>query len=273
MNKSWLLFIASLIFIEGCGGSDSSGPDKETQALTEARNKWQENTVEHHQMDQSFFCFCARPEGIVSVSNNEIVHVIPAVESLYVPEGNQQNLTPDSYYTVEGLFEVVESALEQSPDTLIVDYDEEFGFPKRIVIDQDREVDGGFTVLVRNFTPLSIELTDIVFSTWTLLSYGNKSEPISAIPGFEPTIHFDLTMDQIFGNTTCNIYSSDLQINTEGDITLSNTSTTEVACEHQQQEADFLTALGQITSWEFRDDHLYLEYSNGENQLVFAVKE
>ena len=57
--------------------------------------------------------------------------------------------------SVDGLFGLVRNALDAEPDTIVVEYDENYGYPTRLHVDPDRSADDALLVIVEEFRVLS----------------------------------------------------------------------------------------------------------------------
>lgn len=63
--------------------------------------------------------------------------------------------------TIEELFDAVSTAIESAPDSLSVNYDDSYGFPRRMVVDPDNSIQGDETrISVTGFDPRASETTD-----------------------------------------------------------------------------------------------------------------
>ena len=106
--------------------------------LDAARARWQTAAFASYEYGYHKFCECHRespPETTVTVRNEAVAGVRhrPAGTTTDVPAADK-NL--EYYWTVDGLFSVIESALERGVQVRTV-YDDELGFPREIYIDYD----------------------------------------------------------------------------------------------------------------------------------------
>ena len=106
--------------------------------LDAARARWQTAALTSYEYGYHKFCECHRdspPETIVSVRDGNVVGVRhrPAGSDAEVPAADK-NL--GYYWTVDGLFGVIASALERGVQVRTV-YDAPLGFPREIYIDYD----------------------------------------------------------------------------------------------------------------------------------------
>jgi hypothetical protein len=108
-------------------------------ALDAARARWRQAGLHSYQYGYRKFCECHRdapPETVVSVRDGKVVDVrhrpvgftneVPAAEKNF-----------EYYWTVDGLFELLETAFERHVEVR-ADYDAKLGFPTNIHIDYDK---------------------------------------------------------------------------------------------------------------------------------------
>jgi hypothetical protein len=123
-------------------------------ALDAAQRQWRAAGLTSYEYGYHKFCECHRespPETVVTVRGGEPVAVRhrPAGSDVEVPGRN-----PEYYWTVDGLFELVASALERGV-TVRVAYDEARGFPREVYIDYDPNLIGDeVDVRLTSVTPL-----------------------------------------------------------------------------------------------------------------------
>lgn len=111
--------------------------------LDAARARWQQAALVSYEYGYHKYCECHRespPETTVTVRGNDVTNVRhrPAGSTTDVPAADKNF---DYYWTVEGLFGVIASALERGVQVRAV-YDAELGFPQEIYIDYDTEFIG-----------------------------------------------------------------------------------------------------------------------------------
>jgi hypothetical protein len=108
------------------------------EELDGARARWQRAGLASYEYGYHKYCECHRespPETTVTVRGNGVTGVRhrPAGSTTDVPAADK-NL--EYYWTVEGLFGVIASALDRGVQVRTV-YDAELGFPREIYIDYD----------------------------------------------------------------------------------------------------------------------------------------
>lgn len=110
----------------------------EADALRQHRQLWSAAAIGEYEYGYNKFCECHReepPETLVTVRGDEVVRVRHRhADTETIVEAEQRNL--EWYWTVEGLFELVDTALERGVEVR-ADYDPTLGYPTRIFIDYD----------------------------------------------------------------------------------------------------------------------------------------
>ena len=98
-----------------------------------AYQKWQGGNLSEYQIEQRIICFCAPPAGYwikVNVKDNQVI-------SAYDLESESAISTElfEYLYTIDEAFELIRNFEEQKPVKLEIQYDQQFGYPKRIDFD------------------------------------------------------------------------------------------------------------------------------------------
>ncbi len=107
---------------------------------------------------------------------------------------------------------------------------------------------------------------------WTLVSYGDTSNPTPALPEVETSINFN--EDGTFGgNVGCNSFGADYKVNGEK-ITFGSIMSTMIFCEGiSDQESAVLAILTDKTvSFAMNEDQLILTSEDGNSVVVLARK-
>lgn len=138
--------------LSACGLTDPSGPHAEEEArLREARSLWRAQGVASYTYVASRSCFCApeaREPATVTVRAGVIVSVVSV-------EGGVSR-SPEGYHTVEGLFDLVQDAIDKNAATIRTEYDPARGYLTSAYIDLDeRLADEEFSIEARALTPLT----------------------------------------------------------------------------------------------------------------------
>jgi hypothetical protein len=111
--------------------------------LDTGRALWRKAGLQSYEYGYHKFCEChpeTPPETVVSVRDGAVVAVRhrPANSTVEVP-AEQKNL--EFYWTMDGLFALVASALERGVQVRVA-YDVTLGFPRQIYIDYDADFIG-----------------------------------------------------------------------------------------------------------------------------------
>jgi hypothetical protein len=111
--------------------------------LDRARARWQSATLASYEYGYHKFCECHRespPETVVTVRDGSVTGVRhrPVGGATEVPAA-EKNF--EYYWTVDGLFALIESAQERGVQVRAA-YDAELGFPREIYIDYDTNLIG-----------------------------------------------------------------------------------------------------------------------------------
>jgi hypothetical protein len=111
--------------------------------LEAARARWQGAALDAYEYGYHKFCECYRdspPETIVSVAAGEVTRVRhrPAGATVEVPAADRNF---SYYWTVDGLFALLQSALERGV-LVRATYDATLGYPRELYIDYDADFIG-----------------------------------------------------------------------------------------------------------------------------------
>ncbi len=147
-SRLWLTELAACAWIAAACSNPLSAQQRELDAN---RERWQASDIVSYTYRLEIGCFCP-PEitspVLVRVSQDSIVSVV------YAASGDTVAALVSSFYTVGGLFEVVEDAIEREAHELSVIYDDSLGYPRRIVIDyEEQAVDEELALTASDLTP------------------------------------------------------------------------------------------------------------------------
>ncbi|HUP19228.1 MAG TPA: DUF6174 domain-containing protein [Gemmatimonadota bacterium] len=144
------LVLAAVLALASCDllGSDAG----RQEALQEARRRWAAQGSADYTLTVRRSCFCGQEAigpALLRVAGGDVVSRIYTETGDPVPEA-WARLFPD----VEGLFDVVEDAIERNADRIDVTYDPRFGYPSEVFIDyEERVADEELGLTVLGFTP------------------------------------------------------------------------------------------------------------------------
>jgi len=113
------------------------------EQLDAARARWQSAALPAYEYGYHKYCECHRespPETIVTVTGGSVTRVRhrPAGSDVEVPAADKNF---QYYWTVDGLFELIASALERGVQVR-ASYDAALGFPREVFIDYDADFIG-----------------------------------------------------------------------------------------------------------------------------------
>lgn len=110
----------------------------ERTALSEHLAAWRAAAIDDYEYGYNKFCECHReapPETLVTVRGGEVARV----RHRHPDTGTEIEAEPRNlewYWTVDGLFDMVDTALERGVEVR-ADYDPTLGYPTRVFIDYD----------------------------------------------------------------------------------------------------------------------------------------
>jgi len=139
-----LLIISALI-------SCSSNDDVVITELGKNRQLWISSQIENYSMNERISCFCAGLlEWDVFVENGEKVSV-EFDETNLPPDQTSQDVL-DNARTIEDAFALIEGLTTQNVASLVVEYNETYGFPTLISVDFDLNIaDDEIAYIYSNF--------------------------------------------------------------------------------------------------------------------------
>lgn len=156
MNRTSILSILLSVFflISSC---DSITDGRKKDDFRENQTLWQEQGIENYSFEFSKLCYCGglfNPATIVVKADTIHAVLDPKTgEPLQDPQTGELVLLnyPNSFHTIDDLFDVIENAREKA-DELDIEYNQEFGYPEYISIDYIKEaIDDEVSYRVENF--------------------------------------------------------------------------------------------------------------------------
>ena len=125
-------FVAAVCLV-AVSGFVFARPDDARKRLAESRRKWSSKAIKDYQYDFQRICFCVpaytKPVKIT-------VREGAAVQIAHAGTGEAVDKTKyEIYYTVEQLFDYIQSAIDKKAHSVKVDYDAELGYPTSVEID------------------------------------------------------------------------------------------------------------------------------------------
>ncbi len=142
-----LLIAALLASVTACS-EDGLGPFE----LQSRRATWDAREPTGYEIDVRWSCFCL-PEVTQGVT--VVVMGGAVTRRFYTASGiDVDPAVAETWTDVDGLFDQLEEVARQDPDELDVEYDGEYGYPRRIVADIDeRMADDEFEIEITGFRP------------------------------------------------------------------------------------------------------------------------
>ncbi|HEX6927131.1 MAG TPA: DUF6174 domain-containing protein [Longimicrobiaceae bacterium] len=145
--------VAVLVVTTGCGLSATKNEDAARQELARHRSLWQSQKLQNYRYVGRRTCFCPREvvDPVVVEVRGDSVASATYQQTGEPAAARYAGLWP----TLEGVFGIVEEALERDAASVQVEYDAERGYPRSITIDYvEGAVDDELRYTVEEFEPL-----------------------------------------------------------------------------------------------------------------------
>jgi hypothetical protein len=144
--------LAALGVMVSCSDAFDSGEERE---LEQAQARWNGAGLQEYQVEVRLGCFCqaALPDiSLLTVQAGQVVAVDPLV-----PTPGAEDIPLDAWPTVPDVFELIESASNQSDYTEVeAQYDPTLGYPTRLELRCETDVlDCGALYELQNLTPVA----------------------------------------------------------------------------------------------------------------------
>ena len=134
--------------------SCNSDEDNLQKELNGNRQLWESSQIENYKLNERVSCFCGGPLEWDVFVLNEVKNSVVFDESS-VPLENLEEIRASIFNnarTIEDAFNFAEELLNRDVASLIIEYDEMYGFPKAISIDYNEVVaDDEITYIYSNF--------------------------------------------------------------------------------------------------------------------------
>jgi hypothetical protein len=121
----------------------ASAQQSERAALAAARVAWKSAALADYEYTYQKYCECHRdspPDTIVTVRGNAVVGVRHKMAGAAADVPAPRNL--EYYWTIDGLFDLVDSALRSQAATVRATYDPVRGYPTQVYVDYDADFVG-----------------------------------------------------------------------------------------------------------------------------------
>jgi hypothetical protein len=125
-----------------------------SRELNQNREKWEAMDIHHYRFNLRIGCFCPFNEQM------PLTIEVKDGEAISITASNGQDIAPnlETYMksaSVEALFDIIQSAMKSGADDIKVTYDDHYGFPTSINIDNIKmAVDDEIGYYVENFEVL-----------------------------------------------------------------------------------------------------------------------
>ena len=131
MARAALVLATSILALSSC--ADTSGPDPAEQIYASALAHWNQQGPDSYDLNLKRQCLCspADVDVTIQVRNGAVTARFFTGTEIQVP-ASQISLFPD----VPGLFQLIRVAMDNDPFYLSAEYDQNFGHPVNIQLDQ-----------------------------------------------------------------------------------------------------------------------------------------
>ncbi len=145
-----ILFILLALLMTGC----ASLVGQASSEVERAQEKWQDANISHYRYELAISCFCVFSQDmplVIEVKDGEVV----SMEYKSGKEIDAANLELfQRYDTIDKIFAELEKAQSEA-ERVEVTYDEKYGFPTQITIDQaEQAADDELYLTISNFEVL-----------------------------------------------------------------------------------------------------------------------
>ena len=141
--KKILIFKFALLVLISCSSVDDIA--EKQRELNQARQLWQSQQVENYKWNERLSCFCAGVlEWDLFVKDNLKEKV--EFDEINLHQGQTYDDILEKAKTVEEAFDFIETLLSKEIASLIIEYDDQYGFPTEVNIDFDFQIADDETV-------------------------------------------------------------------------------------------------------------------------------
>lgn len=131
---------SGLIALSGCGVLGPAGQGD----LNAARRTWEASGLRNYDFTFRWECFCAYTQPVrIFVHDGTIGYVTETATGDPVPDAAEK------FNTVDGLFDIIQDAIDRNAHSITVTYDPDRGFPVTVRIDYEEfavDEEMGFTI-------------------------------------------------------------------------------------------------------------------------------
>ena len=141
--KKFLIFNVALLVLISCSSVDDI--TEKQRELNQARQLWQSQQIENYKWNERLSCFCAGVlEWDLFVKDNLKEKV--EFDEINLHQGQTYDNILEKAKTVEEAFDFIETLLSKEIASLIIEYDDQYGFPTEVNIDFDFQIADDETV-------------------------------------------------------------------------------------------------------------------------------
>ena len=115
---------------------DDRHVDTQSQ-LDSNRKKWDSEMASNYQFNFQWFCYCSMDfvaEVNITVRENRIHSAAYVEDDVPIP----LDVAIERYHTIDGLFNLLQSAVDANAHTISAEYHSELGYPTQVRIDYER---------------------------------------------------------------------------------------------------------------------------------------
>lgn len=139
--KIIILSVIFLLALTACNSDNVTEPQAD-----EYYQQWKAQKIHNYIIDQVHYCFCPY-RGVsvrITVKSDTVFNIVKISDNT--------KLNEKYYITIDSLFSIIKNS---SADSIVVKYNNQYGFPEYIDINpQDEPFDGRFLYQTSNFKPI-----------------------------------------------------------------------------------------------------------------------
>lgn len=159
--RSHIYMLAIVLLLSAC--SSLFNDNEENATLDSSLNKWGQENYSHYAfiVDRSCFCPGGFYPAMVVVEADTVSTALDPNTNKPIPidslTGGADKSYSNFYPTIDDLFELIEDARQQDADILEVTYNDEFGYPEKIVIDYSTAMaDEEISYTISGYSPIGV---------------------------------------------------------------------------------------------------------------------
>ena len=145
--RRWAAGLACLA--AACVSDAGSGPRTSSREIAAAKALWRANRPAHYAYTVRMSCFCPIDTVLVAAAGDS---VLSAISTRGRPVDGPDPIPNPQEYSIEALFDDLETMEKSRPDKLYCRFDPKYGFPDSVSYDGDtRAIDDELTQTVFDF--------------------------------------------------------------------------------------------------------------------------